>query len=39
MPLGGYEPLFLLLTALSLTAALIAPWTATHAVRHREGKN
>ncbi|MEV1093727.1 MFS transporter [Streptomyces microflavus] len=30
VPLGGYEPLFLLLTAISLTAALIAPWTATH---------
>ncbi|MDX2403909.1 MFS transporter [Streptomyces microflavus] len=39
MPLGGYEPLFLLLTAISLTAALIAPWTTTHAVRPREGKN
>ncbi|MCX4657510.1 MFS transporter [Streptomyces microflavus] len=35
MPLGGYEPLFLLLTAISLTAALIAPWTATHALRQR----
>lgn len=30
VPLGGYETLFLLLTAISLTAALIAPWTATH---------
>ncbi|MFJ8562435.1 MFS transporter [Streptomyces microflavus] len=35
VPLGGYEPLFLLLTAISLTAALIAPWTATHALRQR----
>ncbi|MFF0059882.1 MFS transporter [Streptomyces microflavus] len=38
VPLGGYEPLFLLLTAISLTAALIAPWTTTHTTHHRKGK-
>lgn len=35
VPLGGYSPLFLLLAAVSVAAALIAPWTATDAVRHR----
>ncbi|MFB9573510.1 hypothetical protein [Streptomyces yanii] len=30
-PLGGYGPLFCLLTATSMVAALIAPWTATSA--------
>ncbi|MFJ2154283.1 MFS transporter [Streptomyces microflavus] len=35
MPLGGYEPLFLLLTAISLTAALIAPWTTTRTPLHQ----
>ncbi|MEU0002318.1 MFS transporter [Streptomyces microflavus] len=39
VPLGGYEPLFLLLTATSLTAALIAPWTTTHPPHHHQGKN
>lgn len=33
VPLGGYSPLFLLLAAVSVAAALIAPWTATDAVR------
>ncbi|MEU2027001.1 MFS transporter [Streptomyces sp. NPDC016469] len=32
-PLGGYRPLFFLLAAASVAAALIAPWTATRAVR------
>lgn len=35
VPLGGYSPLFLLLAAVSVAAALIAPWTATDAVRRR----
>ncbi|MFD5728468.1 MFS transporter [Streptomyces sp. NPDC058368] len=33
VPLGGYSPLFLLLAAVSVVAALIAPWTSTDAVR------
>ncbi|MFE1893757.1 MFS transporter, partial [Streptomyces microflavus] len=39
VPLGGYEPLFHLLTVISLTAALIAPWTATHALRQCEERS
>ncbi|MFD9123109.1 MFS transporter [Streptomyces bottropensis] len=35
VPLGGYGPLFFLLATISVGAALIAPWTATGAVRHR----
>ncbi|MZD17923.1 MFS transporter [Streptomyces bottropensis] len=35
VPLGGYGPLFFLLATISVAAALIAPWTATGAVRHR----
>ncbi|MGZ3119792.1 MFS transporter [Streptomyces sp. H62] len=31
-PLGGYGPLFFLLAAVSMAAALITPWTATGAV-------
>ncbi|MEU0679958.1 MFS transporter [Streptomyces albogriseolus] len=38
VPLGGYRPLFFLLAAVSLGAALIAPWTATGAVRRRSGR-
>ncbi|MFF3489057.1 MFS transporter [Streptomyces sp. NPDC002701] len=38
VPLGGYRPLFLLLAAVSLGAALIAPWTATGAVRRGSGR-
>lgn len=38
VPLGGYEPLFLLLSTISLTAALIAPWTATHTTSLRNDK-
>ncbi|MFC9543054.1 MFS transporter [Streptomyces sp. NPDC056956] len=34
-PLGGYGPLFFLLATVSVAAALIAPWTATGAVRRR----
>ncbi|WP_443032982.1 MFS transporter [Streptomyces sp. DH10] len=37
--LGGYGPLFFLLAALSLAAALIAPWTVTGAVRSRPGRH
>jgi cyanate permease len=33
VPLGGYGPLFFLLATISVAAALIAPWTATDAVR------
>ncbi|MDQ0810250.1 MFS family permease [Streptomyces sp. B3I7] len=35
VPLGGYGPLFFLLATVSTAAALIAPWTATAAVRRR----
>ncbi|GHE28893.1 MFS transporter [Streptomyces cellulosae] len=35
VPLGGYEPLFVLLAIVSVAAALIAPWTGTAAVRRR----
>ncbi|MEW1599477.1 MFS transporter [Streptomyces sp. NPDC093808] len=35
VPLGGYAPLFFLLATVSTAAALIAPWTATGAVRRR----
>ncbi|NVI33190.1 MFS transporter [Streptomyces albidoflavus] len=35
VPLGGYGPLFILLAAISLAAALIAPWTAIGVVRRR----
>ncbi|MEU0139420.1 MFS transporter [Streptomyces albidoflavus] len=35
VPLGGYGPLFFFLTAVSMAAALIAPWTAGDAVRRR----
>ncbi|MFE1734898.1 MFS transporter [Streptomyces bacillaris] len=38
VPLGGYGPLFLLLAAVSVAAALIAPWTSTDAVRRRPGR-
>ncbi|MCX5321558.1 MFS transporter [Streptomyces sp. NBC_00120] len=34
VPLSGYGPLFFLLIAVSVAAALIAPWTATDGVRH-----
>jgi MFS family permease len=33
VPLGGYGPLFFLLATVSMAAVLIAPWTATGAVR------
>lgn len=35
VPLGGYEPLFLLLASAALAAALIARWTAVSSVRRR----
>ncbi|MET9831999.1 MFS transporter [Streptomyces sp. NPDC006385] len=35
VPLGGYGPLFFLLATVSVAATLIAPWTATGAVRRR----
>ncbi|MFC8589080.1 MFS transporter, partial [Streptomyces sp. NPDC057217] len=35
VPLGGYGPLLLLLAAVSVAAALFAPWTSTDAVRRR----
>ena len=35
VPLGGYRPLFFLLAAVSVAAALIAPWTAIGVVRRR----
>ncbi|MEU9575581.1 MFS transporter, partial [Streptomyces massasporeus] len=38
VPLGGYGPLFFLLATVSVAAALIAPWTATGAVRRRPGR-
>ncbi|KOU70346.1 major facilitator transporter [Streptomyces sp. XY66] len=34
VPLGGYGPLFFLLAAVSVAAALLAPWTSTDAIRH-----
>ncbi|NED22280.1 MFS transporter [Streptomyces sp. SID9913] len=38
VPLGGYGLLFFLLATVSVAAALIAPWTATGAVRRRSGR-
>ncbi|MDK1349157.1 MFS transporter [Streptomyces sp. 378] len=38
VPLGGYGPLFFLLATVSVAATLIAPWTATDAVRRRPGR-
>ncbi|MFH8873181.1 MFS transporter [Streptomyces griseus] len=37
-PLGGYGPLFFLLAAVSMAAALITPWTATGAVAADPGR-